>query len=75
MKPEFEWFVMDGRAKFNTDDAVVFEALGTKKPSDKKLKEDWGLMGAVLCRAKIISKSRSGDTQNCGDFEYVRDIG
>lgn len=35
MKQEFEWFVMDGRAKFNTDDAVVYEALGTQEPSNK----------------------------------------
>lgn len=74
MKPIFEWFVMDGRAKFDADDAVVFEALGTKQPSDKRLKRDWGDMGAVLCRAPITATSKNGDTTTCGDFEYVRDI-
>ncbi|EFH4993617.1 hypothetical protein JTX50_000875 [Escherichia coli] len=74
MKQEFEWFVMDGRAKFNTDDAVVYEALGTKEPSNKKLKRDWGFMGAVLCRAAITKKSQDGNTTQCGDFEYVRGI-
>lgn len=71
---DYEYFVMDGRAKFDTDDAVVYQALGTKQPSNKKLKRDWGLMGAVLCRAPVTNKSVNGDTITCGDFEYVRDI-
>lgn len=74
MKQKFEWFVMDGKAKFNTDEAVVYEALGTQEPSNKKLKRDLGLMGAVLCRAEITKKAQDGNTTQCGDFEYVRDI-
>lgn len=64
---EFEYFVMDGRAKFNFDRAVVFEALGRKLPSNKKLQRDWGDMDAVLVRAPVIS-----DTA-CGDFELLRE--
>ncbi|MDM3310692.1 hypothetical protein [Citrobacter sp. Cb223] len=33
---EFEYFVMDGRAKFDFDRAVVLEALGRQLPSNKK---------------------------------------
>lgn len=71
---DYEYFVMDGRAKFDTDDAAVYQALGTKQPSNKKLRRDWGLMGAVLCRAAVTSKAANGNTTTCGDFEYVRDI-
>ncbi|WP_368755042.1 hypothetical protein [Klebsiella oxytoca] len=65
---EFEYFVMDGRAKFNFDRAVVLEALGRKMPSNKYLQSDWGDMDAVLVRAPVIS-----DTA-CGDFELIREI-
>lgn len=65
---EFEYFVMDGRAKFNFDEAVVLEALGRKIPSNRYLRRDWGDMGAVLVRAPVISDSA------CGDFELLRDI-
>lgn len=40
---EFEYFVMDGRAKFDFDSAVVFEALGRQLPSNKKLRRDWAI--------------------------------
>lgn len=65
---EFEYFVMDGRAKFNFDEAVVLEALGRKPPSNRYLQRDWGDMGAVLVRAPVIN-----DTA-CGDFELLREI-
>lgn len=65
---EFEYFVMDGRARFNTDRAAVFEALGRNLPSNKKLRREWGDMDAVLVRAPVIS-----DTA-CGEFEYLKDI-
>lgn len=69
---KFEYFVMDGRARFNTEDAAVFEALGQKLPSDRYLKRDWGEMDAVLVRAPVVSESAGHST--CGDFEYLRDI-
>ena len=65
---EFEYFVMDGRARFDTDRAAVFEALGRNLPSNKKLRRDWGDMDAVLVRAPVISDNA------CGDFEYLKDI-
>lgn len=69
---KFEYFVMDGRARFNTEDAAVFEALGQKRPSDKYLNRDWAGMDAVLVRAPVVSES-SGHSV-CGDFEYLRKI-
>lgn len=69
---KFEYFVMDGRARFNTDDAAVFEALGQKLPSDRYLKRDWGEMDAVLVRAPVVIEIDG--SSNCGDFEYLRDI-
>ena len=72
---EYEWFVMDGRARFDTESAAVFEACGNKEPSNKSLRKDWGDMDAVLVRAQVTAKdSTTGDVISCGDFEYVRDI-
>lgn len=65
---EFEYFVMDGHAKFDFDSAVVFEALGRQLPSNKQLRRDWGDMDAVLVRAPVVSDS------SCGDFELIREI-
>ncbi|MCK1065035.1 hypothetical protein [Pluralibacter gergoviae] len=65
---QFEYFVMDGRARFNTERAAVFEALGRNPPSNKKLRREWGDMDAVLVRAPVISDGA------CGEFEYLKDI-
>jgi hypothetical protein len=70
---KFEYFVMDGRARFNPADAAVYEALGQKRPSDKYLNRDWSGMGAVLVRAPVVNEG-SGGCSTCGDFEYLRDI-
>lgn len=42
MEKEYEFFVMDGRARFDTERASVFEALGRKQPQPWKLRRDWG---------------------------------
>lgn len=73
MEQQFEYFVMDGRARFDTDSATVLEACGRKRPSDRYLKRDWGDMDAVLVRAPVTADN-SGGGVSCGDFEYLRDI-
>ena len=70
---EFEFFVMDGRARFDTSRAAVLEALGRKPPKQWKLSRDWGGMDAVLVRAPVIIDLR-GDGTSTGDFEYLCDI-
>lgn len=69
MSQQFEYFVMDGRARFDTERAAVFEALGRSLPQEWKLRRDWGGMDAVLVRARVLS-----NLQDCGDFEYLSDI-
>ncbi len=73
MKQDFEYFVMDGRARFDTDRAVVLEACGRRKPGNKSLSRDWSGMGAVLVRAPVLS-GQGADGSTCGEFEYLRDI-
>jgi hypothetical protein len=70
---EFEFFVMDGRARFDTGRAAVFSSLGRNPPKQWKLSRDWGGMDAVLVRAPVQSESSNGKT-SCGDFEYLCDI-
>lgn len=69
----FEFFVMDGRARFDTSRAAVFEALGRRPPKQWKLSRDWGGMDAVLVRAPVTAEGENGTT-SCGDFEYLCDI-
>ncbi len=73
MEKEYEFFVMDGRARFDTDRASVFEALGRNPPQQWKLRRDWGGMNAVLVRAPVIIDLR-GDGTSTGDFEYLCEI-
>ncbi|KAF2282484.1 hypothetical protein GH714_044090 [Hevea brasiliensis] len=73
VEKEYEFFVMDGRARFDTERASVLEALGRKLPQSWKLRRDWGGMGAVLVRAPVIIDLR-GDGTSTGDFEYLSDI-
>ncbi|KQN53177.1 hypothetical protein ASF13_16390 [Erwinia sp. Leaf53] len=73
MGQEFEYFVMDARAGFDTERAAVFEALGRTLPQAWKLRRDWGGMDAVLVRAPVLSDLTDGGS-SCGDFEYVHDI-
>lgn len=63
MNSEIEWFVMDGRALFDTDAASIFEACGQTRPSMKKLRRDWGDMEACLCMSV-----------DCGPIEFVEVI-
>ena len=56
------WFVMDGRAVFDTDRASVLWSAGSKRPSKKELAEDFGGMDACLC------------VHRNGSLEYVEGI-
>ncbi|WP_240343569.1 hypothetical protein [Erwinia persicina] len=73
MVQQFEYFVMDARARFDTERAAVFEVLGKNPPQAWKLRRDWGGMDAVLVRAPVLSDLRDGGS-SCGDFEYVSEI-
>ncbi|WP_241639964.1 hypothetical protein [Rosenbergiella epipactidis] len=68
----FYWFVMDGRAEYNTQDAQVFEVIGEDEPDNDDL-GDWSDMGACLVRAEITNITEKGDIQ-CGEFEFIRVI-
>jgi len=57
---EFEFFVMDGRARFDTERAAVLESLGRKPPQQWKLSRDWGGMDAVLVRAPVLFDLKKG---------------
>lgn len=70
---KFEYFVMDGRAQYDLELATIFEALGQKEPSKKRLQRDWGDMGACLVRAPVTSEDASGNSR-CGSFEVIREI-
>lgn len=69
----YEYFVMDGHGRFDTDRAAVFEALGRNPPQEWKLRRDWGGIDAVLVRAPVLSDLKDGGS-SCGDFEYICDI-
>jgi hypothetical protein len=45
-----DWAVLDSRAQYDTDGAVVLEACGHERPSAKYLSRTWGGQGAVLVR-------------------------
>jgi hypothetical protein len=45
-----EWMVMDARAIDDPDDAVVLENCGQSRPEMRVIKQDWGGMGACLCK-------------------------
>ncbi|PKH21468.1 hypothetical protein CIG19_16740 [Enterobacterales bacterium CwR94] len=64
---------MDGRAKSDIESAAVYESLGRVKPNTKRLKREWGEMGAVLVRAPVTKDLPCGGSE-CGDFEVVSDI-
>ena len=66
-----EWLVMDGRARFDTDDAAVLEAIGTGRedqPPRKAARKEWSGYDAVLCFCPRISPGM------CGVAEYVEDV-
>lgn len=44
------YMVLDSRAQFDSNSAVVLECLGNNRPSMKKLSKEWGQQGAVLVR-------------------------
>lgn len=67
---QFEYFVMDGRANDDLEGAAVYEALGRSIPKDKKLRCDWGGMGAYLVRAPVTKDLPDGGSE-CGEFEIV----
>jgi hypothetical protein len=45
-----EFIVLDGRAQYDMDAAIVMEACGSQRPSNKYLRDAWGDQGAVLVR-------------------------
>lgn len=65
------WFVMDGRARFDTDRAVILEALceGTRHNVPRKAAgREWKNHDATLCFAP------QGDDGVYGPAEYVEDV-
>lgn len=44
-----EWLVMDARAIYDVDAAIVLEACGPQRPGMKRLRRDWGGQDACLC--------------------------
>ena len=65
------WLVMDGRARFDTDDATVLECIGPgvlEQVPRKAASRDWHGYDAVLCFAPTTGK----DTYETP--EYVEDV-
>ena len=70
------WMVMDGRARFDTDEASVLEALcsGSRDNVPRKAASKmWSDHDAVLVFAPKIGVSKEGNDL-LGEFEYVEDV-
>ncbi|EPO6584329.1 hypothetical protein [Enterobacter hormaechei] len=70
----YEYFVMDGSARYDTSRAAVLECLGRRLPQAWKIRRDWGGTDAVIARALVKAEDVNGNTTSSGDFEYVIDI-
>lgn len=66
---KYLYVVMDSRAEYSTDDALVMEACGDRRPSLKSLKKLWGGQSAWLCRAPVIKETKKGG--EIGEFELL----
>ncbi|EHL5406197.1 hypothetical protein KD288_002420 [Salmonella enterica] len=51
---KYIFMVMDSRARFDIDSAVILECCGDKQPSWRTLRKDWGEQGAVLARFRLV---------------------
>jgi len=68
-----EWLVMDGRARFDTDEASIMEALGhgrEDQPPRKAARSQWQGYDACLCFCPDLP----GNGRMCGPAEYVEDV-
>lgn len=57
------YMVMDSRAQFDIDRAVVLECCGEKQPSWRSLRRDWGEQGAVLVRFRLDNSDIATDPE------------
>lgn len=69
---KYLYVVMDSRAEYSTDDAIVMEACGHHRPRMKYLKDMWGQQSAWLCRAPVIKETEKG--VEIGEFELLEMI-
>lgn len=60
------YMVMDSRAQFDIDRAVVLECCGEKQPSWRSLRRDWGEQGAVLVRFRLDNSDIATDPEVVG---------
>lgn len=70
------WVVMDGRARFDTDEASIMEALHDSPRSDvprKKARKMWAGHDACICFGEFKGKDKEGRDIISG-FEYVEDV-
>ena len=67
-----QWLVMDGRARFDTDDAAVLEAMGPgvlEQPPRRAAAREWHGYDACLCFCRAtVKKNRYAIA------EYVEDV-
>lgn len=67
-----QWLVMDGRARFDTDDAAVLEAMGPgvlEQPPRRAASKSWHGYDACLCFCR-----KTPDPNRYAMAEYVEDV-